>query len=224
MNLFNLFPNVPELFPDLMLALSQTLIMVSISFLIVMILGLPLGVLLAATKEEDLYQAPRLYNTISSVIDIFRSTPTLILITAITPFTKMVMGTKIGIKGAIVPLVVASAPFLARQVEAALSKVDSGVIEAAKSMGTSSIGVIVRVLLPESLSGIINAFTITFVSLINFSAVAGAVGGGGLGDFALRYGYQQFKTDIMFVTVVLLLAIVIAAQSIGRIIARLFSH
>ncbi len=220
MDLTKIIPNVIELFPDLLLSLEQTLIMVSISFVIAGLIGLPLGVILMATKEEELFKSPTVNRILSSIIDLLRSMPTLILITAITPFTKMVMGTRIGIKGAIVPLVVASAPFLARQIEAALSKVDRGVIEAAKSMGTSNLGVIMRVILPESLSGIINAYTIMFVSLINFSAVAGAVGGGGLGDFALRYGYQQFKTDIMVVTVAVLLVLVVIVQTAGKNLSR----
>ena len=224
MSFYTLFPHLQELLPDLMEAFWQTMIMVGGSFSVCGVIGLPLGVLLVALKEPQLYKRDALYHVISTVIDLFRSTPTLILITAITPFTKVVMGTKIGVRGAIVPLVIASVPFLARQVEAALSKVDSGVIEAAKSMGDNRMTILVRVLLSESFAGIINAFTITFVSLINFSAVAGAVGGGGLGDFALRYGYQQFKTDIMTITVIILLALVTIVQMFGRAIAKKVGH
>ena len=226
MNTFieNYLPNLPMLMPELNIAFVQTITMVSIAFLFSLLLGLPLGIVLAVTKNENLLKAPRLYFSISFVIDIFRSTPTLILITAIGPFTRFVVGTKIGVKGAIVPLVIASAPFLARQIEAALSNIDNGIIEAAKSMGNSLTAIIFRALLPESLSSLINAFTITFVSLINFSAIAGAVGGGGLGDFALRYGYQQFRTDIMIVTIIILLSLVSAVQLVGKYLSQKFKH
>ncbi|NLB91240.1 MAG: ABC transporter permease [Clostridiales bacterium] len=210
------FPNTLDLWPDLLKATGETFIMVSISFLITVAIGFPLGVLLMATKNKSLFYNNTLYKGVSAIIDVLRSTPTVILITAISPLTKILTGSKIGIRGAIVPLVFASAPFLARQIEAALVKTDPGIIRAAKSMGNSPLKIITSVILPESLSSLIMALTLTFVSLINFSAIAGTVGGGGLGDFALRYGYQQFKWDIMIITIVFLVVFVIIIQSAGK--------
>ncbi len=217
------FPNVVALWPDMMKALGETLVMVSISFAITVIIGLPLGIFLMATQNKSLFYNNPLYKGVSAVIDILRSTPTVILITAISPLTKILTGSKIGIRGAIVPLVFASAPFLARQVEAALAKIDPGIIRAAKSTGDSPMKIIWDVILPESFSSIVLALTLTFVSLINFSAIAGTVGGGGLGDFALRYGYQQFKGDIMIVTIIILVCMVILVQNGGKHLSQKLS-
>lgn len=218
-----LIPNVLDLYPELLKALGDTLVMVSISFLITMLIGVPLGIVLMSTQNPGLYYNKTVYRVLSLIIDVLRSTPTVILITAISPLTKLLTGTKIGIKGAIVPLVAASAPFLARQVEAALAKVDEGIVKAAKSTGDSTLRIIAGVIIPESYSAIILSLTITFVSLINFSAIAGTVGGGGLGDFALRYGYQQFKGDIMIVTIIILVLLVTIIQRLGKILAAKIS-
>ena len=157
-------------------------------------------------------------------MNVLRSIPFIILLAFIMPFTKWVVGTTIGLKGALVPLIVGTTPFVARQVESALLNVDDGVIEAAKAMGSSPFEIIYRVLLKEGLPNIIYALTITIVSLIGFSAITGSVGGGGLGDFAIRYGYQYFKGDIMFVTVVVLLVLVSLVQSAGEWLQRKLSH
>ncbi len=216
-----LFPNVILLHEELLKAFWQTWQMVLPAFFFTVLLALPLGLTLAVSSQHHLNYRPRLYRFLSTITNIVRATPTLIIITAITPFTRLIMGTKLGVKGAIVPLVVAATPFMARQIESVILGIDKGVVEAAKSMGSSSLGIVFRVLIPESLSKILLVFTISFVSLINFSAIAGAIGGGGLGDFALNYGFQQFKSDIMLVTVCILITIVMCIEFLGK---RLSQH
>ena len=222
--LIKLAPNVVELFPDMIKALGETIYMVSISGLISTLIGIPIGVLLVVTKEGGILENKVLHNLWSKIINTFRSIPFVILLTAIIPVTRLIVGTTIGTKGALVPLVFGTVPFISRQIESALLKIDPGVIEAANAMGSSPFEIIIRVLLPESLPGIVYALTITTISLIGFSAVAGTVGGGGLGDFAIRYGYQYFKTDIMVVTILLLLLIVNFIQNLGEIISKRISH
>jgi len=222
--LVNYMPNVVELFPDMMKALWETIEMVFISGIISTIIGIPIGVTLVVTRPDNILQNNAIYNVVGKIINIFRSIPFVILLAAIIPFTRMVAGTTIGMKGALVPLVLGSIPFVARQIESALLDIDKGVIEAAQSMGSSSFEIIYRVLLKEGLPGIVYALTITTVSLIGFSAVAGTVGGGGLGDFAIRYGYQYFKTDVMVATILILLVLVTAIQSFGESILKKLKH
>jgi D-methionine transport system permease protein len=222
--LINYMPNVVELFPDMIKALLETIGMVSISGIISTLIGIPLGVILVVTRPDNILENSGIYNVVGKTINIFRAIPFVILLAAIIPFTRLVVGTTIGMKGALVPLVIGSIPFVARQIESALLDIDKGVIEAAQAMGSSPFEIIYRVLLKEGLPGIVYALTITTVSLIGFSAVAGTVGGGGLGDFAIRYGYQYFKTDIMVATIVILLILVTAIQSFGEIILKKLSH
>ncbi|MDO5793054.1 MAG: methionine ABC transporter permease [Turicibacter sp.] len=217
-------PNVVEYFPELLQALTDTLWMVGISGFFAIIIGLPIGVLLVVTREGHLLQNKALNLVLGKVINVFRSIPFIILLAFIMPLTRAIVGTTIGLKGAIVPLVIGTAPFVARQVESALLGVDPGVIEAAKAMGSSPFEIIYRVLLREGLGGIIYGLTITTVSLIGFSAIAGNVGGGGLGDFAIRYGYQYYKGDIMVVTVIIIIILVSIVQSIGEALQRKVSH
>ena len=217
-------PNVVEYFPELLQALTDTLCMVGVSGFFAIIIGLPIGVLLVVTKEGHLLQNKVLNLGLGKVINVFRSIPFIILLAFIMPLTRAIVGTTIGRKGAIVPLVIGTAPFVARQVESALLGVDPGVIEAAKAMGSSPFEIIYRVLLREGLGGIIYGLTITTVSLIGFSAIAGNVGGGGLGDFAIRYGYQYYKGDIMVVTVIIIIILVSIVQSIGEALQRKVSH
>lgn len=198
--------------------------MVGISGFFAIIIGLPIGVLLVVTREGHLLQNKALNLVLGKVINVFRSIPFIILLAFIMPLTRAIVGTTIGLKGAIVPLVIGTAPFVARQVESALLGVDPGVIEAAKAMGSSPFEIIYRVLLREGLGGIIYGLTITTVSLIGFSAIAGNVGGGGLGDFAIRYGYQYYKGDIMVVTVIIIIILVSIVQSIGEALQRKVSH
>ncbi|WP_053982622.1 methionine ABC transporter permease [Niameybacter massiliensis] len=222
--LTELAPNVIEYFPELVKAFNETLITVGLSGLIATLIGLPLGILLLITSPKHILENKTLYSILSKTINIFRSIPFVILIAAIVPFTRFVVGTTIGIKGTLVPLVVGVAPFIARQVEVALHKVDHGVLEAARAMGSTPLEIIFKVIIPEGLPNIIHAVTISLISLIGFSAMAGTVGGGGLGDFAIRYGYNFFKTDIMVVTVIILLLLVTLIQSLGDFIAHKFTH
>ncbi|MBZ9633849.1 methionine ABC transporter permease [Clostridium sp. FP1] len=222
--LVNYLPNVVELFPDMIKALWETIGMVSISGFISTLIGIPLGIILVVTRPDNILENSRIYNVVGKSINIFRAIPFVILLAAIIPFTRLVVGTTIGMKGALVPLVIGSIPFVARQIESALLDIDKGVIEAAQAMGSSSFEIIYRVLLKEGLPGIVYALTITTVSLIGFSAVAGTVGGGGLGDFAIRYGYQYFKTDIMVATILILLVLVTSIQSFGEFILKKLSH
>lgn len=222
--LINIMPNVVEYFPELIKAIGETLQMVTVSTLISSLFGIPLGVLLLVTSPSHILENKWINGILDKITNLFRSIPFVILIAALVPFTRMVVGTTIGIKGAMVPLIVGVTPFIARQVEAALLKVDGGVIEAAKAMGSSPLEIITRVILREGLPGIINAITISIVSLIGYSAMAGTVGAGGLGDFAIRYGYQYFKTDIMIVTVIIMVVMVSGVQKLGEWAARKISR
>jgi D-methionine transport system permease protein len=219
-----LIPNVIEFFPELMKALKETLIMVFISGLCSALIGIPIGVAMLVTSEGHILANKVAYSVISKIINTLRSLPFVILIAAIPGFTRLIVGTTIGVKGAIVPLVVACVPFIARQIEIALVKVDMGVIEAYQSMGFSPMKIILKVILVEGCRDIVLAITISLISLIGFSAITGTVGGGGLGDFAIRYGYQYFKTDIMVVTIIVIVVIVYLIQGIGDFIYRKLSH
>ncbi|WP_055669779.1 methionine ABC transporter permease [Desnuesiella massiliensis] len=220
----SLIPNVVDLYPELIKAFWETINMVIVSGVVSALVGIPIGVILVVTREGNILENKVIFKAIGGIINIFRSIPFVILLTAIIPVTRFLVGTTIGIKGAIVPLIFGTVPFVARQIESALLEIDEGVIEAAKAMGSSSLEIIFRVLLVEGLPGIVYALTITTVSLIGFSAVAGTVGGGGLGDFAIRYGYQYFKTDVMVVTIIILLIVVNIIQALGEYLLRRLSH
>lgn len=222
--LMQIMPNVVGFFPDMMKALGETLQMVSVATLISSVLGIPLGILMLVTSPKHILENKGVYSVLSKVVNGFRSVPFVILIAAIVPFTRWIVGTTIGTKGAYVPLIVGVTPFIARQVEVALYQIDKGVIEAARAMGFSPFQIIKEVIIPEGLAGIVHAITLSVISLISFSAMAGTVGGGGLGSFAIQYGYQYFKTDIMIVTVILLLILVSIVQAIGDIVARKLTH
>lgn len=225
LELLNTFmPNVVELFPDMMKALGETILMVVIAGSISTAIGIIIGIIIVVTRPGNILENNAIYSTVGKVINIFRSIPFVILLAAVVPFTRLIVGTTIGLKGAIVPLVLGAVPFVARQIESALLDIDKGVIEAAQAMGSSPFEIIYRILLKEGLPGIVYALTITTVSLIGFSAVAGTVGGGGLGDFAIRYGYQYFKTDIMVATIIILLILVNGIQSFGDFLLKKLSH
>ncbi len=193
----------------------QTLVMVIVSGLIGFLIGIPLGVSLHITKPGGLISSPLVNRSLGAIVNIGRSIPFIILLVAIIPFTRFVTGSSIGTSAAIVPLTVAAIPFIARLVEGALLEVPSGLVEAAQAMGATPTQIITKVLLPEALPGIINAVTITLVTLVSYSAMAGTVGGGGLGDVGIRYGYQRFDGTVMAITVVLLVILVQLIQSIG---------
>lgn len=201
-------------------ATLDTLTMLGVSMVFTITLGLPLGVLLYVSAPGQLRARPRLYAVLSFLVNVLRSLPFVILLIVLMPFTLLLVGTSIGVPGAIVPLVVGAAPFFARLVENVLREVDAGVIEASQSMGARLPHLVFKVLLPESLPGLIGAATVTAVALVGYTAMSGVIGGGGLGDLAVRYGYQRFQTEIMLVTVVLLLVLVQGLQSAGDRLVR----
>ncbi|CAK0766330.1 L-methionine/D-methionine ABC transporter membrane subunit [Azospirillaceae bacterium] len=210
----------PQIYALLADATIETLFMVGVSGLVATALGLPLGVALAITGRDDLLPCLLFNRTVGVVINATRSTPFIILMVAIIPFTRLVTGTSIGPLAAIVPLIVAATPFIARVVDAAIRNVDVGLIETATSMGASPKQIIMKVLLPEALPAIILGLTLAIVSLIGYSAMVGAVGGGGLGDLGIRYGYQRFQPEMMAATVAALIVLVQLVQSIGERAAR----
>lgn len=201
-------------------ALGETLYMVAVSSLVSAILGIPLGVILVITGKGHIKEQPVFNQTLGAIINAARSTPFIILMVAIIPFTRIIVGTSIGTNAAVVPLTIAAAPFVARVVESALKEVDAGLIEAAQAMGASPSQIILKVLIPEAMPSIILGLTLTVISLIGYSAMAGAIGGGGLGDLAIRYGYQRFRADVMLATVVILIALVQMVQSSGDYFAH----
>lgn len=203
-------------------ATGQTLHMVSIAALIGSLIGIPLGVFLATSARGELFHAPMTNRVLGAVVNATRSTPFIILVVAIIPFTRLVAGTSIGTTAAIVPLTIATIPFVARLVESAIREVDPGLIETARAMGASPFQIVWKVLLAEARPGITLALTLTIVSLIGYSAMVGAVGGGGLGDLGIRYGYQRFMPDVMLAVVVVLIVLVQLVQSAGDRLARHF--
>ncbi|MBP2629720.1 MAG: ABC-type transporter, integral rane subunit [Firmicutes bacterium] len=201
-------------------ALGETTYMVVISSLISALVGIPLGVILVTTDRGHILENLALNRILGAVVNAARSTPFIILMVAIIPITRMIVGTSIGTNAAMVPLTIAAIPFVGRLVETSLKEVEYGVIEAAKAMGATPMQIICHVLLPEAMPSLISGLTITVISLIGYSAMAGAIGGGGLGDLAIRYGYQRFRGDVMLATVVILIVQVQLVQSIGDYVAN----
>jgi D-methionine transport system permease protein len=214
----------PQLCNLLINALWETIYMVGVSLLIAALFGLPLGILLVITAPNHIRPHQALHTALSIIVNIGRSLPFIILLVAIVPFTRLMVGTSIGTLGAIVPLTVSAIPFLARLVETTLLEVDGGVIEAAQAIGATTWQIISKVLIPEAKSGIVLGITNSAVSLVSYSAMAGAVGGGGLGDLAIRYGYQRFQPEVMLATVIILVVLVQSVQSLGDGIARRLNH
>jgi len=208
----------------LLLALGETILMVAASAFFSSLLGIPLGVALHVTKAGQILAQPKLQRLLGTLVNIGRSVPFIILLVAIIPFTRLIVGTSIGTVAAIVPLTVGAIPFVARLIEGALIEVPFGLQEAAQAMGAKPLQIIQKVLLPEALPGIINALTITLVTLVNYSAMAGAIGGGGLGDVGIRYGYQRFDPAIMLVTVVILVLLVQLIQGLGDRLVKRVDH
>jgi len=210
----------PELINLIVQATFESLYMVGIAAALGTAFGLPLGVFLATSRKGELFAAPLVNRVLGAIVNATRSTPFIILVVAIIPFTRLVAGTSIGSTAAIVPLTIASAPFIARLVEAAIREVDSGLIETASSFGASPMQIVLKVLIPEALPGLLMALTLAVVSLLGYSAMVGAVGGGGLGDLGIRYGYQRFMPEMMLAVVVVLIALVQLVQSAGDYLAR----
>ena len=210
----------PEMINLIVQATGESLFMVSVAALLGTVLGLPIGVFLATSRKGELFAAPAVNAVLGMVVNATRSTPFIILVVAIIPFTRLIAGTSIGSAAAIVPLTIASTPFIARLVEAAIREVDAGLIETASSFGASPLQIVLKVLIPEALPGLVLALTLAIVSLLGYSAMVGAVGGGGLGDLGIRYGYQRFMPEMMLAVVVVLIALVQAVQSAGDYLAR----
>ncbi|WP_375753076.1 methionine ABC transporter permease [Vibrio sp. HN007] len=222
---FNDIGNWLSLNGDLLLGATwETLYMVAVSGIVGFAVGIPLGVILHISKKGGLAENPKLNSILGAVVNVGRSVPFLVLMVAIIPVTKLLVGTFIGTTAAIVPLTIGAIPFVARLIEGALLEVPSGLVEAAQSMGASTQQIITKVLLPEALPTIVNSVTITLVTLVSYSAMAGTVGGGGLGDVAIRYGFHRYDVVIMAVTVVMLIVLVQIIQSIGDAVVRRVDH
>ena len=210
----------PEIIRLIAQSTLDTLAMVAVAAGLGTLFGLPLGVFLATSRRGELFAAPALNAVLGTLVNATRSTPFIILVVAIIPFTRLIAGTSIGTGAAIVPLTVAATPFIARLIEGAVREVDQGLVEAARAMGATPVQIVRKVLVPEALPAIVLGLTLALVSLIGFSAMVGAVGGGGLGDLGIRYGYQRFMPDVMAVVVAVLIVLVQLVQSIGDRLAR----
>lgn len=209
-----------DMIPLLSKALGETIYMVAVSMAIASVLGIPLGVLLHTTSHGQILESPALNRIIGAIVNAIRSIPFIILMVAIIPLTRILVGSAIGTTAAMVPLVIASVPFIGRQVETSLKEVPYGLVEAALAMGATPCQIIWHVLLPEAMSSIAAQLTTVIISLVGESAMAGAIGGGGLGDLAIRYGYQRFRPEIMLATVVILIILVQAVQFAGNTLAK----
>ncbi len=205
-------------------AIIETLYMISISVSISIIIGMPLGILLYLTSNGMVLQSKFINFICSFIVNIIRSVPFIILLIILMPFTTFLMGTSLGIKGVIPPLIIGAFPFFARLVENSLKDIDIGIIDMAKSCGASVWQIIWHVLLPEILPSIISSITVTTITLVSYTAMAGVVGGGGLGDLAIRYGYQRFQLNTMIITVIMLIIMVQCIQVLGEYISKLFKH
>ncbi|KZE37237.1 metal ABC transporter permease [Bhargavaea cecembensis] len=209
-----------ELAPLFGISLYETLVMVIVSLVIATVIGIPLGVLLVVTRPNHLYPNKWIFQLLNTIVNIIRSLPFIILMLAIIPFTELIVGTSIGIRGAIVPLIVYIAPYIARLVETAFLEVNYGIIEAYRGMGASRFQIILRIMIREARPGILLCMTIALIGLIGATAMAGVIGAGGLGDLALRYGYQQWDMPVMFGTVIILIVLVQIIQSLGNYFAK----
>lgn len=210
----------PEIFSLLFESLGETLYMVAVSMICASILGIPLGILLVVTEKGEILACPAINKPLAFIINMIRSIPFIILMVAIIPFTRFLVHTSIGTTAAIVPLTIAAIPYIARMVETSIREIPSGLIGAAESMGATPMQIIRKVLLPEALPSILESLTVVIVSLVGASAMAGTIGGGGLGDLAIRYGYQRFQADVMIATIIVLVIVVQLIQFIGNYLSR----
>lgn len=213
-----------DLWPLLLDGTLDTLYMVGLAALFTVLIGLPLGILLFLTRRDSVLPVPKMNQIIGSVVNVGRSLPFIVLLIALIPFTRIIVGTTLGSTAAVVPITIGAFPFFARVVENALDEVDKGRIEAILSMGGNVWHIIGKVLLPEALPALLAGITLTIVMLIGFSSMAGVIGGGGLGDLAIRYGYQRFNDQVMVGTVVILVAMVQLVQSVGDSLVRRLAH
>lgn len=203
---------------------QDTLVMTSVATLFAYLIGLPVGVLLITSNKKGICPNAPINAVLGWIVNIVRSVPFIILLVAIIPFTRLIVGTSLGVPGAIAPLVITAAPFVARVVEQSLAEVDGSLIEAAQSFGASKLQIVCKVLLWEALPSLIRGAALTFITLFGFSAMAGTVGAGGLGDIAIRYGYQRYQYDVMTVAVILCIILVQIVQSLGDFISRAINH
>ena len=202
-------------------AAAQTAVMVVFSTLFSLLLGLPLGILLCTSDPQSgIRPRPVLYQILTRIVNALRSFPFIILMIVLFPLSRVIVGTSIGTKATIVPLSIAAAPFVARIIESALKEVDKGVVQAARAMGSTTMQIIFKVLIPEALPSLIDGVTLTVINVIGYSAMAGAIGGGGLGDLAIRYGYQRFRSEIMAIAVIVILLMVELIQMLGTALSR----
>jgi D-methionine transport system permease protein len=209
-----------ELVNSLWQATVETFYMVGISALVAVFLGLPLGLLLVMTNPGNILDAPKVNQVLSAIVNTGRSFPFIILLVVLTPLTRLIVGTSIGSTAALVPLTLAAIPFFARIAETSILEVDKGLVEAAEAMGCNYWQIVLKVLIPEALPSLVLGVTILIVSLLNSSAMAGAVGGGGLGNLAIQYGYQRFDVGVMFATIIILIILVQLIQLLGDLLAR----
>ena len=209
-----------QLIDLLLTGTTDTLIMVGVSAILAFLIGLPIALILVSTADFGIYPSKKINQSLGWVINITRSVPFLILMVALIPFTRWIVGTSYGVLAAIVPLIIAAIPFFARIAEVSLREVDQGLIEAAQAMGCNRKQILWHVLLPEALPGIIAGFTVTIVTMISSSAIAGAIGAGGLGDIAYRYGYQRFDMQVMLAVILVLIVLVMLVQTTGDNIAK----
>ncbi|TDT52098.1 methionine ABC transporter permease [Fonticella tunisiensis] len=216
----NLISYLSELVDLVLPSLWETLYMVFFSTLFAIILGLPLGIILVITDKGHIWEKPKLNRTLGLIINMARSLPFIILIIAIFPLSRLIIGTTIGPTAAIVPLSIAAAPFVARIIESSLKEVSWGIIEASISVGATIPQIIFKVMLPEAMPSLVLGITLTVINILGYSAMAGAIGGGGLGDLAIRYGYQRFQTDVLIAAIIILIVLVQIIQSIGNMISR----
>ncbi|SDT14923.1 D-methionine transport system permease protein [Pseudomonas asplenii] len=213
-----------EIFQLVLSATGETIYMVLLAGVFTLLIGLPLGVLLFITRRNGLYPLPRLNSGLAALVNLGRSLPFVVMLIALIPLTRLIVGTTLGSTAAVVPITIGAFPFFARLVESALDEVEKGRIEAILSMGGDIRHVIFKVLLPEALPTLLAGVTLTLVMLIGFSSMAGVIGGGGLGDLAIRYGYQRFNNEVMIVTVVILVILVQGVQSLGDRLVRSMAH
>ena len=222
--LYNLIPNVVEKKEDFFQAIWDTLVMAGWAGAFIFAFGMTVGIILTVTKSGGILPHSAVYQVFDKTVNLFRSIPFVILLAGLMPLSRLIMGSAIGVKGAIVPLIIGAVPFYSRQVETALAELDPGKIEAAQSMGCSIPGLIFRVYLKESISSLARGTTITLISLFGLIAMAGAVGAGGLGDFAIRYGHDRNQTDVTWVTIIVMVIIVSLVQIAGNYIAKKSRH
>lgn len=217
-------PNVSQVLNEFYLSIIETLEMVFVSGIVSFVLSLIIGIVLVVTKKEGLLENGIVFNLFDKLINLFRSIPFIILIAALIPITRLISGTAVGVQGTIFPLIVGITPFFSRQIESALSEVDDGLIESGTAMGLSPFQIIFSIYLKEGIPSIVRVTTITIISLIGLTAIVGVVGGGGIGDFAIRYGYQMNQLDATYLSIVVLLIFVSIVQIIGTLIIQKTTH